>query len=72
MVTAARREAVAHLGRSFEAGERRACSIIAADRSAVHYLSRRVDDAALRARLHELADQRLQRVDQDATGRQSG
>ena len=59
MVTpAARREAVAHLEESLEVSERRACSIIAADRSVVRYLSRRPDDAALRARLRELADQR--------------
>ena len=59
MVTpAARREAVAHLEASLEVSERRACSIIAADRSAVRYRSRRPDDAALRARLRELADQR--------------
>ncbi len=59
MVTpAARREAVAHLEERLEVSERRACSIIAADRSVVRYLSRRPDDAALRARLRELADQR--------------
>ena len=38
--------------------ERRACSIIVADRSSVRYRSRRPDDAALRARLRELADLR--------------
>jgi putative transposase len=49
MVTpAARREAVAHLNGSLEVSERRACSIVAADRSAVRYLSRRPDDVALR------------------------
>jgi putative transposase len=59
MVTpAARREAVAHLEESLEVSERRACSIIAADRSVVRYLSRGPDDTALRARLRELADQR--------------
>ena len=59
MVTpAAKREAVAHLEESLEVSERRACSIIAADRSVVRYLSRRPDDTALRARLRELADQR--------------
>ena len=59
MVTpAARREAVANLRTSLEVSERRACSIIAADRSVVRYLSRRPDDTALRARLRELADQR--------------
>ena len=59
MVTpAAKREAVAHLRGSLEVSERRACSIIAADRSVVRYLSQRPDDSALRARLRELADQR--------------
>jgi putative transposase len=59
MVTpAARREAVANLRTSLEVSERRACSILAADRSAVRYLSRRPDDTVLRARLRELADQR--------------
>ena len=38
--------------------ERRACTIIAVDRSAVRYCAKRPDDAALRARLRELADQR--------------
>jgi putative transposase len=38
--------------------ERRACAIIAADRSTIRYRTTRPDDAALRARLRELADQR--------------
>jgi putative transposase len=58
LTPAAKREAVAHLRGSLEVSERRACSMIAADRSAVRYLSRRPDDAALRVRLRELADQR--------------
>jgi len=59
MVTpAAKREAVAHLRGSLEVSERRACSIIAADRSSARYRARRPDDDALRARLWELADQR--------------
>jgi len=59
MVTpAARRDAVAHLRASLEVSERRACAIIAADRSTVRYRAKRPDDAALRARLRELADQR--------------
>ena len=59
MVTpVARREAVEHLKESLEVSERRACSIITADRSSVRYRSRRPDDAALRARLRELADLR--------------
>lgn len=59
MVTpAARREAVAHLRESLEVSERRACTMITADRSVVRYRSRRPDDAELRGRLRELADQR--------------
>ena len=51
MVTpAARREAVAHLKQRYEMSERRACSVIGADRSSVRYRHRRPDDAALRER----------------------
>jgi transposase InsO family protein len=42
----------------FEMRERRACSVIAADRKTVRYRSRRASDAVLRARLRELANQR--------------
>jgi putative transposase len=56
MVTpAARREAVAHLRGAFEVSERRACSTLGADRTSVRYRSSRPDDAAVRARLRELA-----------------
>jgi putative transposase len=56
MVTpAARREAVAHLQTSFEVSERRACSALGVDRTSVRYHSHRPDDAAVRARLRELA-----------------
>ena len=56
MVTpVARREAVAHLKAEFEVSERRACSVLDADRSSVRYRSVRPDDAAVRARLRELA-----------------
>jgi putative transposase len=56
MVTpVARREAVAHLKTRFEVSERRACSVLGADRSSVRYRSIRPDHAALRARLRELA-----------------
>ena len=41
-----------------EISERRACSIIGADRSAVRYSHRRSDDVATRTRLKELAAQR--------------
>jgi|GEM_PF-3453178 len=59
MVTpAARREAVAHLQGLLKVSERRACSIIGADRKSVRYRSRRGDDADLRERLRELARER--------------
>ena len=38
--------------------ERRACSVIGADRSAMRYGHRRADDAAIRTRLKELAAER--------------
>src|SRR6201999_2016506 len=52
---AARREAVAHLRLAFEVSERRACSTLGADRTSIRYRSIRPDDAAVRARLRELA-----------------
>jgi transposase InsO family protein len=55
---AAKREAVAHLRGVLEMSERRACSIVAADRKMIRYRSRRPPDTELRARLHELANQR--------------
>jgi putative transposase len=56
MVTpAARREAVVHLRVAYEVSERRACSVLGTDRTAVRYRSRRRDDGAVRARLRELA-----------------
>ena len=59
MVTpAVRRDAVAHLVEVYEMSERRACSAIGVDRSSVRYRTRSPDDAALRARLRELATER--------------
>jgi putative transposase len=55
---AAKREAVAHLRSHLEMSERRACSLVAADRTMVRYRSRRPPDTALRARLRELANER--------------
>lgn len=55
---AAKREAVAHLRSVFEMSERRACTVIAADRKTIRYRSRRSFDIELRARLRELANQR--------------
>ena len=49
------RQAMAHLCQSFEVSQRRACQVIEADRSSMRYRSVRPDDAALRARLRELA-----------------
>ncbi|PZP19378.1 MAG: IS3 family transposase [Kocuria rhizophila] len=57
MVTpAARREAVAHLEEGYEMSERRACSLIGADRSSVRYLHRRTTDAELRDELRKAAE----------------
>jgi transposase InsO family protein len=42
----------------FEMSERRACTVIAADRKMVRYRSRRPADSELRGRLRELANQR--------------
>jgi putative transposase len=53
-----KREAVAHLRAVFGMSERRACSVIGADRKSMRYRSRRADDADLRLRLRELAQQR--------------
>jgi putative transposase len=50
-----KRQAVAHLCQSYEVSQRRACQVIAADRTSMRYRSVRPDDAALRARLRELA-----------------
>jgi putative transposase len=59
MVTpAAKREAVAHLQALLDVSERRACRVIAADRSVIRYASRRDDDAGLREKLRDLAHQR--------------
>jgi putative transposase len=56
MVTpAARREAVAHLRLAYEVSERRARSTLGADRTSVRYRGSWGDDAAVRARLRELA-----------------
>jgi putative transposase len=55
---AAKREAVAHLRTQFEMSERQATALVGADRTMIRYKSRRPDDAALRARLRDLAHQR--------------
>jgi putative transposase len=55
---AARRAAVTAAREAQGISERRACSIIGADRSALRYRHRRADDAATRTRLKELAAER--------------
>jgi transposase InsO family protein len=55
---AAKRAAVAHLQSLMGLSERRACSIVSADRMMVRYRSRRPPDAELRVRLRELANER--------------
>ena len=55
---AAKREGVAHLQAALGLSERRACSIVNADRRMIRYRSRRSPDAALRSRLRDLANER--------------
>jgi len=55
---AAKREGVAHLQAVMGLSERRACSIVNADRKMVRYRSRRVPDTALRRQLRDLANER--------------
>ena len=59
MVTpAAHRAAAAHLQAAYGMSERRACRILAVDRSTVRYEATRPDDSALRRRLKALAEER--------------
>ena len=59
MVTPAARRAVVTVAREAHGiSERRACSTIGADRSALRYRHRRADDAATRTRLKQLAAER--------------
>ena len=53
-----KREAVAHLRTAFQMSERRACSVIAADRTSIRYRSRRPPDVELHGRLRDLANAR--------------
>jgi putative transposase len=55
---AAKRAGVAHLKAEMGLSERRACSIVGADRTMIRYCSRRPPDIELRARLRELANER--------------
>jgi putative transposase len=55
---AAKRDAVAHLRKVLGMSERRACTLVAADRKMIRYRSRRSPDIELRSRLRDLANQR--------------
>jgi putative transposase len=55
---AAKRAAVAHLQAVMSLSERRACSIVGADRKMIRYRFSRPADAALRGRLRDLANER--------------
>ncbi|MDB5556026.1 MAG: family transposase, partial [Rhizobium sp.] len=55
---AAKREAVTHLRNVFQMSERRACTLVAADRKMIRYRSKRPPETELRARLRDLANQR--------------
>lgn len=55
---AAKRECVAHLQAGMGLSERRACSIVEADRKMIRYRSCRPPDAELRLRLRDLANER--------------
>src|SRR4029078_2213795 len=52
---AAKREAVAHLRNVLQMSERRACTLVAADRKMIRYRSRRPPDCELRTRLHAIS-----------------
>lgn len=58
MRPAQRRAAVRYVQERLGFSQRRACRLVGGGRSTVRYRRRRGDDAALRARLRELADQR--------------
>lgn len=58
MTPAVQREAVAHLQACHGMSERRACRVTGADRKSMRYRSQRGDDAEVREKLRELAQQR--------------
>ncbi|MGJ0532763.1 IS3 family transposase [Methylocystis sp.] len=55
---AAKREGVAHLQAVMGLSERRACTLVSADRTMIRYQSRRVPDTALREQIRVLANER--------------
>ena len=55
---AAKREGVAHLRAVMGLSERRACSLVDADRTMIRYQSRRAPDTELRGQIRDLANER--------------
>lgn len=58
MTPAAKREAVVHLCNAHEVSQRRACTVLAVDRSSVRYNSVRPDDSDLRKAIRDVARER--------------
>ncbi len=59
MVTpGARRDAVAHVCKEHDVSQRRACAILAIDRSSVRYCSLRPNDASIREAMRQVASER--------------
>ena len=58
MTPVARREAAAHLQSTYKMSERRACRVLAVDRTSVRYQATRAPDTELRERLRALAQER--------------
>jgi putative transposase len=54
-----KRQAAAHLCASYEVSQRRACQVIAADRSSMRYRGIRADDVVLRRRLRDTQRRRF-------------
>ncbi len=54
----AKRDAVRHVQATFEVSQRRACTVLAVDRSSVRYRSIRPDDTALREKIRCVASER--------------
>jgi transposase InsO family protein len=55
---AAKREGVAHLRAVMGLSERRACTLVDADRTMIRYQSRRAPDTELRGQIRDLANER--------------
>jgi len=54
----AKRDAILHVQAAFEVSQRRACKVLAVDRSSVRYRSIRPDDGHLREKIRSVASER--------------